>query len=107
MTALPPRALSPVLRHLSDPDGMGAMPTHQANTQALDDELWEAEGVLRVPPCVGRIEGAVAKEDQYTVEGGAVCKSCVQEKWRESSLGSIAPESSATSGGLWSCTTSL
>ncbi len=43
---LPPHTLSPILREMSDPGGMGATPTHQADTQALDHELWEAEGVL-------------------------------------------------------------
>ncbi len=38
--------LSPLLREMSDPSGMGATPTHEADTQALDHELWEAEGVL-------------------------------------------------------------
>ena len=41
-----PRPLSPILQHMSDPDGMGATPTHQANTEVLDSKLWEAEGVL-------------------------------------------------------------
>ncbi len=45
-TAVSLHPLSPILRYMSDPDGMGATPTHQANTQALDNELWEAEGVL-------------------------------------------------------------
>ncbi len=44
---------------------MGATPTHQADTQVLDHELWEAEGVLRVPPRMGRVEGAVAEEGQH------------------------------------------
>jgi len=66
------RTLSPVLREMSDPDGMGATPTHQADTQALDHKLWEAEGVLRIPPRVGGVADAGAKEDKYTVEGGAV-----------------------------------
>ncbi len=67
-----PRTLSPVLRELSDPDGMGATPTHQADTQVLDHELWEAEGVLQVPPRVEGIATASTKEGQHTVEGGAV-----------------------------------
>ena len=83
------------------------MLTHQAITQMLDDELWEAEGVLRVPPRMGRIEGAVAKEGQHTVEGGAIHKSHVQEKQRKGSSGGITPASTAESKGPWSCTTSL
>ncbi len=31
---------------MSDPDRMGAEPTHQCEVQELDNELWEAEGVL-------------------------------------------------------------
>ncbi len=73
-------ALSPVLQELSDPDGMGATPTHQADTQLLDHELWEAEGVLRIPPHVEGITTADAEEDQHTVEGGAVRMSRIQEK---------------------------
>ncbi len=85
--------LSPILREMSDPSGMGATPTHQTDTQALDHELWEAEGVLRVPPRVGGITGAGAKEDKYAVEGGAVRTSRIQEKHREGSSGSTAPPS--------------
>ncbi len=52
MVPVPPHALSPLLRQVLDPDGMGATPTHQAYTEALDHELWntEAEDVLPVPP---------------------------------------------------------
>ncbi len=86
---------------------MGATPTHQTDTQALDHELWEAEGVLHIPPHMGRIEGAVAEEGQHSVEGGAVCKSRIQEKRHESSLGGATPASTPASRGPWSCTTSL
>src|SRR6266702_5648692 len=92
---------------MSDPDGMGATPTHQADTQVLNNELWEAEGVLRIPPHVRRIEGPIAKEDQSAMEGGAVCTSHVQEKWCESSSGGATPASTAPSRGPWSRTTSL
>jgi len=34
-----PHPLSHILREMSDPSGMGATPTHEANTQALDNEL--------------------------------------------------------------------
>jgi len=102
-----PRPLSPILREMSDPHGMGATPTHEADTQALDHELWEAEGVLRVPPCAGGATAAVAEEGQYTVEGGAVCTSRTQEKRREGSPGSTAPPSTPATRGPWSCTTSL
>ncbi len=106
-TAVCLRSLSPVLREMSDPGGMGATPTHQANTQTLDNELWEAEGVLRIPPCVEGIAAANAEEDQYTMEGGAVCTGCIQEKHCESSLGSTAPPSTLATRGPWSRTTSV
>ncbi len=92
---------------MSDPDGLGATPTHEADTQALDHELWEAEGVLRVPPRVGGMTAAIAEESQLTVEGGAVCTSRVQEKCRESSPGSTAPPSTPATRGPWSRTTSV
>jgi len=102
-----PRTLSPVLREMSDPDGMGATPTHQADTQTLDNELWEAEGVLRIPPRVGGDVAANAEEDQHTVEGGAIRTSRAQEKRREGSVGSTAPPSTPATGGPWSRTTSV
>ncbi len=92
---------------MSDPDGMGATPTHEADTQALDNELWEAEGVLRIPPHVGGATAAIADEDQHTVEGGAICTSRAQEKRREGSPGSTAPPSTSATSGPWSRTTSI
>jgi len=106
-TSVQPRPLSPVLREMSDPDGMGATPTHEADTQALDHELWEAKGVLRIPPRVGGATATIADEDQYTVEGGTVCTSCAQEKHREGSPGSTAPPSTPATRGPWSRTTSV
>ncbi len=75
---------------MSDPDGLGATPTHEADTQALDHELWEAEGVLRVPPHVGGMTAATAEEDQPAMEGGAVRVSRIQEKRHKGSPGSTA-----------------
>jgi len=86
---------------------MGATPTHEADTQALDHELWEAEGVLRVPPCVGGATATITEEDQLAVEGGAVRKSRVQEKRHEGSPGSTAPPSTPATRGPWSRTTSV
>jgi len=86
---------------------MGATPTHEADTQALDHELWEAEGVLRIPPRIGGATAAIAEEDQCTVERGAVCTSRIQEKRHEGDSGSTAPPSTSTTGGPWSRTTSL
>src|SRR6266702_1663466 len=92
---------------MSDPDGLGATPTHAADTQALDHELWEAEGVLRIPPRVGGATAAIAEEDQHTVERGAVYAGHAQEKRREGSPGSTAPPSTPATGGPWSRTTSI
>src|SRR6266702_6682806 len=92
---------------MSDPDGMRATPSHQADVQELDNELWEAEGVLRIPPCVEGVEDAVAEEDERTVERGAVCMSRVQEKRHEGSTGSTAPASTPATRGPWSRTTSI
>ncbi len=37
---MPPCALSPMVRRLSDPDNMGATPTHQADVQEADTDIW-------------------------------------------------------------------
>jgi len=86
---------------------MGATPSHQANTQALNHELWEAEGVLQVLPCLEGAGVSMHEEDMPTMEGGAICTSCIQEKCHKSSLGSIALESTPAMQGPWSRTTSL
>src|SRR6266702_2450671 len=101
------RPLSPVFREMSDPSGVGATPTHEADPQALDHELWEAEGVQRIPPREGGATATIAEEGQHTMEGRAVCVSRVQEKRRESSLGSTVPPSTPATRGPWSRTTSL
>jgi len=106
-TPVQPRALSPVLREMSDSGGMGATLTHEADTQELDNELWEAEGVLRIPPRVGEDATARAEEDQFAVEGGAICTSRAQEKRCEGSAGSTALPSTPATGGPWSRTTSI
>src|SRR6266702_1414848 len=85
---------------------MGATPTHEADTQALDNELWEAEGVLRIPPHMGGSATSDTKEGQHTVEGGAVRVGRIQEKRRESSPGSLAPASTPAMRGPWSRATS-
>jgi len=36
---MPPRALSPMVRRMSDPDNMGATPTHQADMQEADTNI--------------------------------------------------------------------
>ena len=50
---------------------------------------------------------AIAKEDQYAVERGAVRQGRAQEKRHESSPGSAVLASTPTTGGPWSRTTSL
>ncbi len=37
---MPPRALSPMVQRLSDPDNMGATPTHQSDAQEADTDIW-------------------------------------------------------------------
>ncbi len=37
---MPTRALSPMVQRLSDPDEMGATPTHQADVGAIDKDIW-------------------------------------------------------------------
>ncbi len=56
---------------------------------------------------MGGIEDAVDIKGQHTMEGGAVRTSHIQEKRHEGSLGSEAPASTPTTGGLWSRTTSI
>ncbi len=104
---LQPRPLSPLLRAMSDPDGLAATPTHAADTQAADNELWEAEGVLRIPPRTWGATAAITEEGQHTVEGGAVHESCQKEKRQEGSSGSTAPPSTPATRGPWSRTTSI
>ncbi len=96
-----------VLQEMSDPSGMGATPTHQADTEALDNELWEAEGVLQIPPRVEGTAAASTEEGQHTVEGGAICASRAQEKRHKGSLGSTALPSTPATRGPWSRTTSV
>jgi len=106
-TPMSPRPLSPLLRCMSDPDGMGADPTSQDHTQKLDNELWEAEGVLRIPPHVEGVAITGAEEGQRAMEGRAVRTRRAQEKHREGSEGSTAPASTPATRGPWSRTTSL
>src|SRR6266702_3051199 len=86
---------------------MGATPTHQTDTQVLDNVLWEAEGILRVPPCVETDGEEEDVEGMPRMEGGAVPTRCAQEKCPDSSLGSTAPASMPATRGPWSRTTSL
>jgi len=37
---MPLHALSPMVQRLSDPDGMGATPTHQAEVHKINTTIW-------------------------------------------------------------------
>ncbi len=92
---------------MSDPDGMGADLTYQIDAQALNNELWEAEGVLQIPPHMEGVADTKAEENQLTVEGGAIHMSRIQEKRCKDSEGSIVPASMPALRGPWSRNTSL
>ncbi|SRR6266702_1717674 len=86
---------------------MGATPSHQADTQVLNHELWEAEGVLQVPPHMEGAGVSMREEGMPAVEGGAIHTSRIQEKRRQSSLGSTVLASTPATRGPWSRTSSL
>src|SRR6266702_1998779 len=92
---------------MSDPDGIAAKPDHQTEVQMIDDQLWEAEGVLRIPPHMEGVWIANDKEDQPAMERGAIHTSRVQEKRHEGSVGSTALASTPATQGPWSRSTSL
>ncbi len=74
-TPLPPRALSPMVQRLSDPDGMGATPTHQSDVQDVDTDIWgakdgrEGEIPLPVPFCDPNWNAQDRTQDLLMVEG--------------------------------------
>ncbi len=109
---MPPHALSPMVRRLSDPDGMGATPTHQADVQEIDTDIWgpkdghPGEIPLPVPFRDPQRITSSAMEGLLNVEGRAVRKSHCQEKRKDGSMGSTAPVSTPATHRLWSCTTS-
>src|SRR6266702_2948897 len=112
MKPMPLRALSPMVRRLSDPDNMGATPTHQADVQAANTDIWgPKDGHLdKIPLPVpfeepkyitcGHTEGLL------NVEGRAICKSHRQANREVGSKGSTAPASTPAMHGPWSCATS-
>ncbi len=110
--SMPPHALSPMVRRLSDPDNMGATPTHQADMQDVDTDIWGpkdghlGEIPLPVPFKEPKRITNSATEGLLNVEGQAICQSRCQEKRKDGSTGSTAPVSTPTTRGLWSCTTS-
>ncbi len=111
---MPPCALSPMVQQLSDPDGMGATPTHQCEAQAIDADIWGPEdsrqGEIPLPvPLRESRHGTITKhnpEGMLDVEGRAVCKSHCEEKCEAGSMGSTAPGSTLATRGPWSRTTS-
>jgi len=72
---MPPRALSPMVRRLSDPNNMGATPTHQADVQEVDTDIWgpkdgrPGEIPLLVPFCEPKRITNSAMEGLLNVEG--------------------------------------
>ncbi len=109
---LPPRALSPMVRRMSDPDNMGATPTHQADVQEADTDIWgpkdgrPGEIPLPVPFCEPKRITNSTTEGLLNVEGRAVRQSRRKEKRKDDSAGSTAPISTPATRSLWSCTTS-
>ncbi len=109
---MPPHALSPMMRRLSDPDNMGATPTHQTEVQDVDTDIWgpkdshPGEIPLLVPFREPKRITNSATEGLLNVEGRAICKIHRKEKRQDGSSGSTAPVSTPTMCGLWSCTPS-
>ncbi len=109
---MPPHALSPMVRRLSDPDNMGATPTHQADVQEVDADIWgpkdgrPGEIPLPVPFREPKRSTNSAMEGLLNVEGRAICQSRRQEKRKDGSTGSTAPVSTPATHGPWSRTTS-
>ncbi len=109
---VPPHALSPMVRRLSDPDGMGATPTHQADMQDANTDIWgpkdgcPGEIPLLVPFKEPKYITSGSKEGLLNVEGRTICKSCRQVNREVGSAGSTVPASTPTMHRPWSCTAS-
>ncbi len=109
---VPLHALSPMVQRMSDPDGMGATPTHQSDTHEADTDNWgpktgsAGEIPLPVPFRDPNNNKKRHQEGLFNVEGRAVRKSHCQEKRQDSSTGSTAPVSTPATHSPWSCTTS-
>ncbi len=101
-----------MVRQLSDPGDMGATPTHQADVQEVDTNIWgpkdgrSGEILLPVPFREPKRITNSATEGLLNVEGRAIHQSRRQEKRKDGSMGSTAPVSTPTMRGLWSRTTS-
>src|SRR6266581_207041 len=101
-----------MVRRMSDPCNMGATPTHQANVQDVDTDIWGPKdghpGKIPLPVPFKepkRITNS-ATEGLLNVEGRAIRQSRRQEKRKDGSTGSTAPVSTPTTRGPWSRTTS-
>src|SRR6266702_1092119 len=97
---------------MSDPDGMGATPTHQSDMQTTDINIWGpkdghvGEILLPVPFRDPNSNRRGHQEGLLNVEGQAVRKSRRQKEHEDGSTGSTVPVSTPAMRGLWSCTTS-
>src|SRR6266581_8400199 len=91
---------------------MGATPTHQADTQDVDTDIWGPkdgrpdEIPLPVPFKEPKRITNSATEGLLNVEGRAIRQSRRQEKHKDGSAGSTAPVSTPATRGPWSRTTS-
>ncbi len=109
---MPPHALSPMVQRLSDPDNMGATPTHQADVQDINTDIWgpkdghPGEIPLPVPFKEPKRITNSATEGLLNVEGRAIRKSRHKEKCADGSSRSSAPVSTPTTRSPWSHTTS-
>ncbi len=101
-----------MVRQLSDPGNMGATPTHQADVQDADTDIWgpkdgrAGEIPLPVPFREPKRITNSTTEGLLNVEGQAICESRRKEKCKDGSMGSTAPASTLATHGPWSCTTS-
>ncbi len=109
---MPPRALSPMVRRLSDPDNMGATPTHQLEVQEVDTDIWGpkdghlGEILLPVPFLEPKRIANSATEGMLNMEGQAARKGHCQANRKDGSMGSTAPASTLATRGPWSRTAS-
>jgi len=96
---VPLHALSLMVRRMSDPDNMGATPTHQADMQAADTDIWGPKdshlGEIPIP--------VPFQEPKYIANSHTDHH---QTNCKVGSEGSTAPASTPATCGLWSRTTS-
>ncbi len=109
---MPMHSLSPMVRRLSDPDGMGATPTHQDDVQDLDADIWGPKdghlGEIPLPvPFREHKDTGSYQEGMLNMERRAIRKGRRQEKCKDGSMGSTVPVSTPTTRGPWSHTTSV